>query len=271
MPVVKHGASVAIEGKIYFIGGSYEDGVLVTLLQIYDPLTDSWSQGARPPQGGVSQNSVFATTGSMSPRRIYVIDGNLRIYDPTKNEWTLGPKRSTNGYSTGVTVLKDRIYHIGGLTEKWPELLTSPREPTITTYSTNEVYTPLGYGTPDSSYILETTPPKINVMSPSNQTYFESSIPLAFSLDKQISWVCYSLDGKQNVSVNGNSTIDNMTSGFHSITIYANDTFGNMGASETVAFTVTEPFPTVPVAAASTASITVACAGLILYWRKKKP
>lgn len=118
MPFVKHGASVAIDGKIYFIGGSYEDGVFVTLLQIYDPLTDTWSQGARPPQGGVSQRSAFTTTGEMSPRRIYVVDGNLRVYDPARNEWTLGPNRTTDSYFMGVAILKDRVYAIGGLTEK---------------------------------------------------------------------------------------------------------------------------------------------------------
>jgi hypothetical protein len=75
---------------------------------------------------------------------------------------------------------------------------------------------------------------------------------------------------KQNVSINGNSTIDNMTSGFHKITIYANDSFGNMGASETIIFTVEVPFPTIPVAAASgvTAAVVIA-GGLVLYRRNK--
>jgi N-acetylneuraminic acid mutarotase len=279
MPVVKHGASVAMDEKIYFIGGSYEglisiptyEQTFVTLLQIYDPSTNTWSEGARPPEGGVGQRSAFATTGAMSPRRIYVVDYNLRIYDPEKNEWTLGPNRTTDRYFMGIVVLKDKIYAIGGLTEIWPSGFSSARAPTITTYASNEVYTPVGYGTPDASYILETTPPKINVTSPSNQTYIESSVPLAFSLDKQVSWVGYSFDGKQNVSLTGNSTIANMTNGFHSITVYANDTFGNIGASETVSFTVAvpEPFPVVPVAAVVGAAVVVGT-GLLVYRKKHK-
>jgi hypothetical protein len=272
MPVVKHGASVTIDGKIYFIGGSYEDGVFITLLQIYDPSNDTWSQGARPPQGGVSQGSAFTATGEISPRRIYIVDGNVRIYNPQKNEWTLGPNRTTDSYFIGTAILKDRIFTIGGLTEKWPGLLAFPQEPTITMYATVEMYTPVGYGTPDSSYILETTPPKINVTSPLNQTYIKSSVPLAFSLDKKVSWVSYSLDGEQNVSLIGNSTIENMTNGFHSVIVYANDTFGNIGASQTINFTVVvpEPLPVVPVVVASVIAVVVATAGLLVYFKKQK-
>jgi N-acetylneuraminic acid mutarotase len=269
MPVVKHGASAVVDGKTYFVGGSYEDSVFVTMLQIYNPSTDKWSEGTRPPQGGVSQRSAFATTGELSPRRIYVVDYNLRIYNPQKNSWTVGPNRINDRYFMGVAVLNDRIYAMGGLTEVWPFASNSP---TITTYATNEVYTPAGYGTPDPAFVLETTPPKINVTSPSNQTYLESSVPLTFSLDKQVSWIGYSLDGKQNVSLAGNSTIANMTSGFHSITVYANDTFGNMGASETIGFTVTEPAPfaAAPVAAASVATIAVVGVGLFVHFKKRK-
>ena len=278
MPIVKHGASVAMDDKIYFIGGSYEgslsdpnyDQTFLTRLQIYDPSTNTWSEGARPPNGGVSQRSAFATTGVMAPRRIYVVDNDLRIYNPKKNEWTLGPNKTTTRDFMGVAVLNDKIYAIGGLTSVWPSGFSS-QMPTLTPYATNEVYTPASYGTPDPNYILETTPPNIKVTSPSDRTYIESSVPLTFSLDKQVTWVSYSLDEKQNISLTGNSTLANMTNGAHRITLFANDTFGNMGASETVTFTVSVPelFPVVPVTAAS-AAVVVACAGLLLYHRKHR-
>src|SRR5665647_463463 len=166
MPFVKHGASVTIDDKIYFIGDSYEDGAFVALLQIYDPSADTWSQGARPPQGGVSQKSAFTPTGEMSPKRIYIVDGNLRIYDPTKNEWTLGPNRTTTSFFMGVALLKDRLYSIGGLTDERSGFI-SAQMPIITKYATNEEYTPIGYGTPDSSYVppVESSPPRLSVLS----------------------------------------------------------------------------------------------------------
>jgi len=50
---------------------------------------------------------------------------------------------------------------------------------------------------------------------------------------------------------------------------YANDTFGNIGASETITFTVaSEPFPTAPVVAVSGALTVVA--GLLVYFKKRK-
>jgi hypothetical protein len=63
-----------------------------------------------------------------------------------------------------------------------------------------------------------------------------------------------------------------LSSGLHNITVYANDTFGNIGTSETVSFTIAEPesFPTGPVVAASAASVAVACVGILLYLRKRK-
>jgi hypothetical protein len=125
-----------------------------------------------------------------------------------------------------------------------------------------------------------TTPPKISVLSPLNQTYNETSIPLFFTLDKLVNWTGYSLDGESNVTVTSsilNSsarvvTIANVTKGVHNVTVYANDTYGNMGASETVTFTVAvpEPFPAVPVAVASVASIAVVIAGLLVYFKKRK-
>ncbi len=58
--------------------------------------------------------------------------------------------------------------------------------------------------------------------------------------------------------------------------VYAWDAAGNVGASEIVAFTVAEPepelepFPTVPAAAISVASIAAVAAGLLLYHRKRR-
>jgi parallel beta-helix repeat protein len=122
-----------------------------------------------------------------------------------------------------------------------------------------------------------TTPPKISVLSPLNQRYNETSVPLVFTVGKLVNWMGYSFDGEPNVTVTSSGlltivTIANVTNGVHNVTVYANDTYGNIGASETVTFTVAvpEPFPTVPVAVASVASIAVVIAGLLVYFKKRK-
>jgi N-acetylneuraminic acid mutarotase len=248
MPVVQHGAAVVLDDKIYFIGGN-------SLLQIYD--------GSSPPQGGVSQGSVFATTGKMSLRRVYVVNNSLRIYDPEKNEWTIGPNKPTNRYSMGIAFLNDKIYAIGGITTIFPSDLFSPLYPTITTYATNEVYTPFGYGT---------VPPVIDVVSPGRQAYNASSVSLVFTVNKQVNWTGYSLDGEETVTITGNTTIIGLANGVHNVTVYAKDALGNVGVSETAFFTIAkpEPFPTMLVATASVVSATLIGAGLILYFKKRK-
>jgi hypothetical protein len=47
----------------------------------------------------------------------------------------------------------------------------------------------------------------------------------------------YSLDNQPNTTINGN-TIISVEDGAHGIVVYANDTFGNMGSSQMVCFTV---------------------------------
>jgi hypothetical protein len=97
------------------------------------------------------------------------------------------------------------------------------------------------------------------------------------SPDKSVNWTGYSLDGQPNVMITSNSpitnvTIANLTSGMHNITVYANDSYGNIAVSQTINFAVEKPqlFPTALVAAVSVAAVAVVCVGLILYLRKRK-
>lgn len=94
------------------------------------------------------------------------------------------------------------------------------------------------------NYEQEIIPPAVSVVSPLNETYSETNVSLSFAIDKPYNWVGYSLDGQGNVTVNGNTTIADVAYGSHSITVYANSTFGVIGASRTVDFNVakSEPF-----------------------------
>ncbi len=120
---------------------------------------------------------------------------------------------------------------------------------------------------------FNTNPPKILLLSPLNQKYNEATLPLIFSVDHPVFWSGYSLDGKQNITISGNGTIINIPNGLHSVTVYANSTFGIVGASQTVSFTVAKPehFPTALVAIVSGAvAAVVVAAGLLVYYKKHK-
>lgn len=123
---------------------------------------------------------------------------------------------------------------------------------------------------------LDTTPPRISGVSIENKTYISNEIPLEFNIDENISKITYSLDGQANVTIAGNTTITGLSSGAHNLTIYATDYAGNVGASETIPFSVAQetesqpepqPFPTVSVAAALV-SVIVFFVGLKFFFKK---
>jgi spore coat protein U-like protein len=178
-----------------------------------------------------------------------------RVYDPEKDAWTTGADVPTNRLEFGVAVVNDKLYAIGG--NVYNEIgFISPS-------AANEQYTPIGFGT---------VPPVIGVASPENRNYTSSEIALNFTVNRRIVWMGYSLDGKENVTVTGNTTLTGLLSnGLHNVTVYARDEFENTGASETVSFSIElpKPFPTTLVAVILV-SVAIVGAGLMVYFVKFK-
>jgi hypothetical protein len=207
----------------------------------------------------------------MSARRIYVFGekatieqgenpGFVRVYNPLDNQWTYGADSPTDRYCFGVTAVNDTFYVIGGHTYTFPgDFAPTP---------VNEQYTPLGYGTPDPSY--DNTPPELTLFSPQNTTYYTTNVTLAFAVNEETLETKYCLDGV-NVTISGNTTLSGLSYGVHSLTVFAQDSSGNIGSSETIIFTIAdpEPFPTTLVATASGASVAVVGLGLLLYFRRR--
>jgi hypothetical protein len=111
-------------------------------------------------------------------------------------------------------------------------------------------------------------PPIISNLSLENKTYNQEKLPLNFTVDEPTSWIGYCLDGQVNVTITENFTLTELSSGSHTLTIYANDTVGNMGSSSIINFSIAEPFPTTTVVAVSTVAAVVVAAGLLVYHKK---
>lgn len=226
MPIAVQGyASAVVDNRIYVIGGSkvYSDGSLTLsgATQIFDLQTGVWSTG-KSLTNTVSYGAAVATSGFMAPTRIYYFGGYLgnrfndevRVYDIDQNSWTNSTDLpNTCGY-LGVAVTNDLIYVIGGYDgETW--------------LSSNWLFKPLDYGK---------VPPKIQITSPENKTY--TDIEIAYTTNRVLSWVAYSLDNQANVTLTDKLQLTNISNGPHEIVIFANDTLGNIGASNKVYFSI---------------------------------
>jgi N-acetylneuraminic acid mutarotase len=260
---VSHPWPVVIDDKILVTGefstlwGSPEQKILV-----YDTQTDSWSEGTSSPTA-VVDGAAGATTGVKAPQKVYVlgliVEALLptvinQVYDPKTDTWATATTMPANRSDFGVAVINDISYVIGGY-------LRSSRQ--VTPTAMNEQYTPIGYS----------VQPEIKVLTPINQLYNGSSVSLIFTVDEQVNWMGYSLDGQDNVTITGNATLAGLSSGLHNVTVYAKDEFENTGASETIIFSVDkepEPFLTAIIAAASLATGAIVGAGLLVYFKKRK-
>jgi hypothetical protein len=131
-----------------------------------------------------------------------------------------------------------------------------------------------------TSTLYKHSAPSISNLSIENTTYNTTNIPLNFTVDTNISQAAYSLDGKDNVTLAGNSTLTNLLIGAHNLTVYAWDDAGNVGVSQTINFTVakvmsastqdSEPFPIASIIAVIVAFAIGGALTFLFFFKKDK-
>jgi len=227
LPTAVQGYGCAVvDKKIFIIGGSREPtspgtSIIVNNNQVYDTVNDRWSTASSLPTA-TSYGAAAATQGFLAPQGIYYIGGftggaftgQVRMLNLANNSWSIAESMPNPRGYLGLVAVNDLLYAIGGFDG--------------TDYlSTNERYKPIGYGT---------VPPKITILSPENKTYNE--VALDFNINRDVQWIGYCIDGKENVTVASGLQLSGLTHGSHYITVYANDTSGNMAASEIIYFSI---------------------------------
>jgi hypothetical protein len=195
--------------------------------------------------------------------------------------WVTLPELSDGPHSVTVTLVA-RVYYSGG---GKPSAVFQPTSPGSSEYSATWQDTVRFSVCADDPYepqpqpVVDRTPPEISNLSVQNQTCPPSEVTLNFSLNGSASCIAYSLDGGENVTVEGNTTLHGMPTGLHNLTVYAWVSAGNVGASETITFTVDrhpeptfqiEPLMWLPVAAVSVAIVAVVAVGLLVYFKKHR-
>ena len=182
-----------------------------------------------------------------SHEMVYSLDGKDNATIPVTS--TFVPVEATRQYANGTTakVISIFSYYLISGCIALPELIQGSYN--LTVYARYERINDANTNWPalllDKNTVNFTInngiPPVISNLSLENKTYTQNSLPLNFTTDKATSWMGYCLDGKTNVTITGNTTLTGLTNEPHNLTIYTNDTIGNMGNSENINFQIYQP------------------------------
>ncbi|MCX8153551.1 MAG: hypothetical protein N3E52_03850 [Candidatus Bathyarchaeota archaeon] len=287
---LSHGAACVTSGgtaprRIYLVGG-FDRSNYSNATFAYDLERGEWSSGALMPTaraylglavvddviyaiGGFNGLNMLATNERYAPIGYGTVPPQLQILSPENKTYpskrvplVLSVNRPVTWivYSIddkpNVTITGDII--LSDLTDGGHKLAVSVNDTFGNIVSSEPIY-----------FSVDTIPPRITILSPENRTYGETDINAVFIVDEPVSWIGYSLDGKENVTVTGNVTLAVLSEGSHSFTVYATDLVGNTGASEIVYFFVA-PFPTVLVVAAASTLTIIIVAGYLLIRKRRQ-
>ncbi|WP_436867042.1 Kelch repeat-containing protein [Bacillus fungorum] len=138
MPVaLSGGGTVALNNKIYVVGGLTGQLQAISTVQEYDPATHTWSMKKNMPYAlhhvGVTvlNDKIYAVGGGQNSARY----NYLQEYDPNTNTWTnkAGMKVARNTLS--ASVLNGKIYAIGGSATGEIVKTVETYDPTTNTWS----------------------------------------------------------------------------------------------------------------------------------------
>jgi parallel beta-helix repeat protein len=212
-----------------------------------------------------SNNMLYNNNFISNTRQIYDSNMDDASVAPSVNFWDFGYPLGGNYWSdyTGVDAKS-------GANQDQPGIDGIGDTPYIIYGDNKDNYPLMPYG----------SRPAISIISPENKTYTISNVSLTLTVSKPTSWIGYSLDGQANVTITGNTTLSGLPDGLHSLIVYANDTDGKTGTSETVYFTIaqktepqqSEPFPMTLIVASAAIIVGVGVAAVLIYFKKiKKP
>jgi len=288
---VTYGAAAATEGfmappLLYVIGGYFLNS-FSSNVQVYNPSNNSWSTGASMPTaraylgvavvndvlyaiGGFDDQNGLNTLGlntveeytpigyGTAPPIIQITSPENETYKKVTLNFTVNRDTEWMGYSldnrANVTIMgKTELLN---LSQGAHNIILYANDSLGNMGSSNRVF-----------FSWDTIPPNIVIMLPQNQSYGSTDIQLTFEVNKTATWLAYSLDGQQNVTIIGNVTLPALSNGSHRLTVYATDEVGNTG-SKTVYFNIAS-FPTVTIVGVAATITIVLAAGYLLFERRK--
>ncbi|MDH5751621.1 MAG: hypothetical protein OEZ59_04320, partial [Deltaproteobacteria bacterium] len=148
MPTGRYAASSAtVDGKIYIIGGTSDGYNSLSVVERYDPRTDSWATMAPKPHPNRGGHRAAVVDGM-----IYVMGGGwgsytglMERYDPATDTWqTMPPMPTARSFFAAVAV-NGRIYAMGGYNGTYLRT-TEIFDPASNTWTTGPILPGSAYG-----------------------------------------------------------------------------------------------------------------------------
>jgi hypothetical protein len=105
-PRLYYASAVLADGRVFVAGGEYGPGPDWNRVEIYDPLTNTWTQAAAPGWAHIGDAPCcvlphgHVLLGSID-------DTRTAIYDPKTGTWTPGPDKADSSSEEGFTLLPD--------------------------------------------------------------------------------------------------------------------------------------------------------------------
>ncbi len=286
--VTTYGAAAATQDYLapaqLYLAGGYALTDLSSETQVYNPVNNSWSTGASlsSPRayfslavvddvlyaiGGFDGQNWLNTMeqynpigyGTVAPK-IQITSPENKTYSHVNLSFTINRGAKWIGYSldnqANVTVKEDANSSLLGLSQGAHRIILYANDSQGNTGYSNIAY-----------FSVDSIPPVIGIISPQNKSYSSTDMELTLTINKEVSHLAYSLDGKENQTIIGNVTLPSLLSGSHRLTVYATDLFGNSD-SQTVYFNI-DPFPFITVTAVVAIAVIALAAGYIFYKRRK--
>jgi len=281
-----YGAAVATIGflappRVYFVGG-FSMGDLNQKTMMFNPVNQSWSEVDAMPTpreylqvvvvsdmlyaiGGFDGATWLDTNEQCKPIGYGTVAPKIQIIAPENKTYTDVPvafnlNRGVDwaGYSLdgAINVTLKSQTTLSNLTQGAHRIIFYVNDTTGNMGVSDIVY-----------FSVDTLPPKIVILSPSNQSYGSTDIQLSFTLDESTSELSYSLDDGERIKIDGNVTLPALTNGLHQLTVYATDLMGNV-SEKTVYFDIS-PFPFLAVVLVLLVVIIVVASVFIFVKRRK--
>lgn len=257
--VMLFGAMASLQPE-FLVKGNVMIGIVPPVINVVSPTNTTYNTN------NISVNARFTTitTGLYDggPRSentrlfTYSLDGKNPENFPITN-FSIGLNPGTKVSFEGEVNLRDLTEGLHNLTIRVVFNYSKEHYPSETSHYYSEAESVVFFR-------VDTVSQNISILKPDNKTYL-FDVPLELFIDEPAMWIGYSLDGKENVAVTGNTTLGGLLVGEHTLTLYANDTAGNPAVSKTVTFQIADIFPMLLVI-----GVSIFVVGILVYFRKHK-